>query len=1530
MTLSDTASGSPRQATIEQIQTLFGEPPSLLTVANDSVQAYLDEHLGAGKWQVGLIYIATPTDDDDALAYRSLPEWGLQRLASSKPLLLVADYHVVVQRVREVFVVGGPTLSELEPLLNRCGAGLLGAYAQRLQAWWREALPVEMTRWGYLSDDLLTLLYDAGKPPGFNDEGFARLFPKTLLHPTRPDREWSAHGEALRVQAVFLAGATPLMLPLLILSHGQQTLLFSPASGVHPLGSIDDVAALLPAYVPEDADTEQWFAQDVESDPFDALAASYLALQLREIDRIDRNLPLAPGQHQALLAYITNPHRWFVAHLSAGQRKLREALPLWLVHANRDDSITYARLVQALVLAHEHSGGQHFLDGIDSIQVFADRALRTCLQAEPATKTVRPADVQLTFNRVIAAAIPVPGGFVAGEVDPVTVSLTELALENLAGFPHTVTEITLKGAQAPEWLTYGLLQGCVEKADVGQAYPDLLKKKLLDDPLERSRRSGLFTRQLRVQLPMLALELKLKGEHGLTQEGVDRVQAALQASLAERKVQGQTMTLWPLAFKASPEAAQDVVTNHFIIGPATGSAGVHLLYRPLLKPMLQGFESIKALFDAIKANGPLQDDVLTWLAPARQAVYANGGFLEPHIRRFLPGDEFTLYEKPAPVQLSKQLNDEDACSLVFEGTAQALVALADRQSVSNAEQRWARLKEVGWLLFGSVLPFASGPLQLGGWLVQLIDSLQQDIQDLASQDEQVRNKAVMDVLSNLMVVLAHQATPHDPLPPLQLEHPVFAPLARATATTRVPTRGAPPATFSSPTRWSNARDTLTAAQHARARTLSLGAFSGGWDHAESSGPRRGLLRDTAYSPPQWRALVRGHLYRVVDESGAWRVISADGAQKGPWLKPLGDGHWDFDGRLRLVGGNADAAMEAQLQALELSLPRLEEQYREAGRSRAKAAAAMQVARKLVVESKDKIDAQQLARLEQRYQQELRNKVEFSEKELQLLMRLRAIKPRPRYEENLCEILESLILTLRLMDADTRERMIQINRRIKPLLDLLQDETDDEAGSDLNRQAHANLKKNMREQVAAEDAAISNRKLESAYMEQLNSVPRLGRDKARALDAQLPSRPSILDLQALQVTTLWGITIDIEGPPLEVEFFDSLNRVINRARWASRSLAELENLTTTVEERIELLKSLSHVYAVTDDHIQFWRAMAPDTFDLPNLEKLQALLADLHQQADGQLADLLAPLPGGRQPRQPRPPSAAGTRVKKIIRTRNRDVYVARIKTPAGTAELVDDKGSVLATFTEAEDGIWEPVEPAPRRTANPQLGALLNKGQRLLEDVDIAILKVQALASQCEPSSLQALLAAQANSRRMVAADIDKKLLTLNPSRLKPTQQNTARVRATQLRAAALRLDAAGVEARVRASKLKLSRAEDVDFLHGLNEVRIVRQDARVPIKDKARDFIQVYVVLDTDTGLPLCYAHFHYENRQGPDDHYTAAHLKSPEQERLGRQAQAQAEAQAFARIRTGQTGRVQQTLEIERASISRLLARRLFFSVD
>lgn len=1541
MTTLNPAPASPRQAAIEQIHTLLHPPPSLRTVAQQSAQADLDQHFGAATWHAERLYIGTPDESDDALVYQPLVDCLLQRLATAKPLQLVQGYQVVVQRQREVFVPGGPTLAQLEALVNRCGALLLGAYARHLQAWWREDLPVNMTRWGYVSDDLLALLYETPPPPGFTAQRFASVFPRHLLRPSRPDPQWSLHGDAVRVQALYLRGEpgandAAQMLPLLVLSHGPQRVLFNPATGLHPLPRLEDVATRLAAYAPTPGALTQWFAADVEGDPFDALAASYLAQQLRDIDRIDRSIPLAPGQHQALLNYITDARRWFVSRPSELQRNLRNVMPLWLAQASDADSIAYARLLQAWVLARQDSAGAHFLEGIGSIQQFADNVLQACLRRESSAQEVRPGNIRLTFKRVVAAAVPVQGGFIAGEVDPVTVTLTELALENLAGFPATPTAITLDNAKAPAWLTYNLLKGCVTRANVGQAYPDLLKQKLVDDPQQSTRRLQLFRRQLRVQLPMLALELKIKGEHGLTRQGFKRVHAVLQAKTADRQVDGQAMALWPLAFKASSDAAEDVVANQFIIGPRRLQTGIHLLYRPLLEPMLLEFVSIGALFAAIKAPGPLQDGALTWLAPGRRAVYSNGGFDEPHIRRFLAGDEFTQYEKPAPAQLAKQVSAEGPTSQVFNATAKALVALADRQSVSNTEQRWASLKQAGWLLFGAVLPFARGPWMLGGWLLQLMDSLKQDVQGLASGDEQVQSAAVVDVVMNLTLILAHQGAPYDPQQQVPMEHPLFAPLAQPEVIPGrpVPTQIPLPATFRAAAGWANARSTLTAAQQARLRTLSLKAFAEPWPEAlpdaEQSGRWRGLLRDTTHTPAQWQALVRGHLYRGQAEEGRVRVISADGATLGPRLKALGEGRWDVDLRLYLDGGNADSVIQSAQQAALASLPTLEREYLEASQARIRAQAAMEVAGRLMRQAAPLSD-EQLSQVRERYRTEVQNKVRLSQHELQLLTRLREIKPRPHYEEDLCEVLESLILALLLLDAQVREHMLRINAQVRPLLELLENESAEEAESDINHQAHIRLQARMSELVVVQASAIEWRTLEISAMHQLRNVPRLGRDRAAALVAQIPARPSNVDLKTLQMTSLWGLSIDAGGPPLEDEFYQGLNQVMNRARCASRSLADLEQLAVTRDERIELLKSFSQVYASTDDHIEFWRAMTPESFDLPYLQKLQSLLGGLREQVEEELAGLLAvDAPTASAP------VATAARQKKIIRTRNRDVYVARFKdraqgSGAETAELVDAKDNVIATFTEAADGVWDPEkQPAPRSAADPQLGALMNKGQRLLRDVDKAILKVQALAATCTPASQQALLEEQATSRRMVADSIAGKLRSLDHSRLSAVQLGNARAREGELRAAALRLEAAGVQARVRASKLKLDSTEDLAFLHSLNEVTIIRQDARVPLEGKTRDFLQVYVVADAHTEQPLCYAHFHYERSQGPDDHYTAAHLKSPEQERLGRQAQAEVEAQAFARMRTGQAGRVRQTLEIDRASISRALARRVFFSVD
>lgn len=1480
---------SPRQIHIEQIQTLFSNPPSLEAVALDSAQAWLDRQLPGRAWVAAHLYLVTER-------YQPLSELLVQRLADARPTLLVEGHHRVVQRVRETYAPGGPSLAELERLINACGPRLLAAFAERLQAWWRETLPVNTSRWGHLADDLLGLLYDSPPPAGMSAQRFGEVFPKQGLHGRRAD---------LSVLSLYLRrGDATQMLPLLVIEHAPYTVLFSPASGVHVLDNLDAVQPLLAAYaspllVPP---FTQWFAQPMQGDPFEALAAACLARQVQEIASLDQRVPRSVRDYQQLLGYMVDPRRWFVPSLSASQQALRPALPLWLAEADSDDSRAAASLLNALILA----GQQDVLEGIEPLPTFAANRLRHCLQEDPRAAALNPDDISLTFDRVIAAAVPVPGGFIAGQVLSVSVSLTQLALENLGGFPGSAKSIQLKGAAAPAWLTNATLKACVTRADVGQAYPALLNKHLLDDHADAARRQHLFSGQWRAQLPLQALVWKIQGLHGLTHMGFRRLLAAVQAQPAQRVVEGQAVALWPLAFKARPSDSADLVEGHFIIGPRQGEDGPHLLYRPLFTPALLEYPSQHALFAAIQAKGEVQDTLLAWIAPRRQAVYANDGFRQPHIRYFLQGDEFTPYTPPAPVQLSRQISDSDPAQQVFVATAQALVTLADRHTVSNAEQRWASLKQAGWLLFNSLMPLLSGPLMLGGWLLQVMDSARNDLPALSSTDEQARSAAVLDLLVNLMAILAHQAAPHDASAALDIEHSRFAPLANPAAAVTLESTQAP-AAFEAPASWANARNTLTPPLQARVDALSVASSPVG--SIETAGPWRGLYR----SATDWQARVRGQTFRVRIERQRARVISADGTRPGPWLKPLGNGVWDFDWQLRLSGGAGDSVERPPTYA-----QALENDYRQAAQDRARAQATMEVARHLANQPEGTLDEHQRTRAQGRYTQALNDKLHFAQLELQWLKRLRDLAPRPRYEEELCPVLESIILSAQLLDAQARAQMLTLNNRMRPLL-----------GRDPQKslqQIHDELAQGMRELADVHDSTIRWRTLEQRVVEELKNVPRLGRDRAHGLTANIPPRPSILELQALQVTTLWTIAIDVPGQMLEDDFFAGMAATIDRARWASHSQADMHQVPSTEAERIELLDSLDHVYAQTDDRIEFWRAVEPDTFNLAYLQRLQELLASLHRQVEHDLADLLQP-PSAPAPR---PASqVSGGRRKKIIRTRNRDLYVAQVN--EASAQLHDAGGQVIGEFTEAEDGVWDAKEaPQPVRP-DPELGALLNKADRLLLGVDKAIASIESQVGQAnEAQSLQGILEAEARSRRWAAEAIDRKLRGLDTTRLAAVQRAKARVKESELRTAAARLEAAGVSARIRASRHADLSPDDVAFLQQQHEVRISRQGERVALKGRRNDYLQVYRVSDAHTGQALCFAHFHYDRRQGPDDHFTAAHLKSVNEQYLGRQAQAAVEAHAFAQMRSGQTGRVQQTLGIRRVEIPLPLARRLFFSVD
>ncbi|MCS5514996.1 hypothetical protein NWF32_04345 [Pseudomonas qingdaonensis] len=99
----------------------------------------------------------------------------------------------------------------------------------------------------------------------------------------------------------------------------------------------------------------------------------------------------------------------------------------------------------------------------------------------------------------------------------------------------------------------------------------------------------------------------------------------------------------------------------------------------------------------------------------------------------------------------------DLLAHFYTSTVDALITLGDRQSVSNAEDRWLRFKEAGWLLFNIALPYLRGPTAVAGWLVQLVSSLDSDFKALREGDDTTRAQAVVDLLFNLSTVFMHGA-----------------------------------------------------------------------------------------------------------------------------------------------------------------------------------------------------------------------------------------------------------------------------------------------------------------------------------------------------------------------------------------------------------------------------------------------------------------------------------------------------------------------------------------------------------------------------------------------------------------------------------------------------------------------------------------------------------------------------------------------------------------------------------------------------
>ena len=591
---------------------------------------------------------------------------------------------------------------------------------------------------------------------------------------------------------------------------------------------------------------------ELEGNVFDASAAAILNRQLEHIGALQLPASIGWPALQKVYNSITSTAQFLAGGPQASLYSLETInrhLPHWLRNTSAADKARYRQYSLALASAKKIARGKTYLYGISDIHAYAADVLHQQMRSdqghfEQATPIDErqdhfdPEDIELTF--LTATGLP----DTVGTVETTTMSLTDLALKNLLGRPKGTLSLRHRRDLAlPPWLTADYITqrgGLIETVNIGKMYPERLEDLLLGATTDARTREQLFAAHISVQLPLEALELSLKHEHGFTALGARYVAAVVQTGTDEQEVEGTAVVMRHLALMRHPQASPDIVSNMFIIEPANTGQGPHVLYRPFYTPSLLEFSTRTALLEAIAEPSPLQTSVLTWLSDIARPIYDNGGFREPHYVRFGLGSEYAPLERPAPAQLATNGSSDELLQYLHNGqlmeylfgcNARALVAQADSDSVSNAESRWGVLMEGAGLIFNSLLllPGLPPPLMLTGGLLSLASVASQDIPALTSSDAITRELAAADVLLNLGMLLLHQS--------------------------------------------------LAAAQR--------------------PGPLPANLLAQALRP---RAPVRIGEVWPDPEGGAVIVSATDPGQRGPTLKADSHGNWSLDLRLRLLGG----------------------------------------------------------------------------------------------------------------------------------------------------------------------------------------------------------------------------------------------------------------------------------------------------------------------------------------------------------------------------------------------------------------------------------------------------------------------------------------------------------------------------------------------------------------------------------------------------------------------------------------------------
>ncbi|MFK0034344.1 dermonecrotic toxin domain-containing protein [Pseudomonas monteilii] len=1292
----------------------------------------------------------------------------------------------------------------------------------------------------------------------------------------------------------------------------------------------------------------RWARQPLDTDPFHYQAMALLNGILDRIGRLQLSALTGVQELEAAFSALSDPSVNFLDLPLSNTAQPLISLPAWLTQADTTGRMLYGGALLELAASHAQAQGKTSFEAIAPLDRYAADLLRKQMRLDHPGKAPHDPD-QLLVE--ISVVVPLSSSGPAQLQYLKSMTLTELAVSRLHTDANEVASGLADTHARPldSWLNLDYVNALISKVDVGGQYPAYVTDQLKDTTLKATR-IRCHTTQWRNTLRFAALEARLKG-----QLRAHTCQAIVDFCRATA-TQTASLTVAPLAFLPAPGATKgDRVHGMFLIN--IHASQVWALYRPLFaQDTLIEFASLDSLMARIRTDQALQQSLLAWMDDDARVIYQQGGFERPHLHpglsalAHLLGTESALVDAiverlKVPVSAWHKPWSEDLDSHLYEARIQALLLLASRQSTSNAQQRWALIVQLAWVVFNTVTPLVRGPAATLAWLVAALATLKDDLPALYQGSPQEQAMAAADLLSNLAMLLMHtssgqstSAVATTATPALALEGlATRAPFTSVTVEPPTATDWVAHEQSRDPSHihvesWRNSQRVGNLPAEARQRLAELRATVSLQGHAaETHGRLRGLykvgeqlyvkLQDVAYEVHEtWGGV---QIIGPETHQGEWQSYwggAPDGyyivgreRSKGPWLTRWNE-EWVLD--LSLAGGMPKTreaitaqnrqqfeALQTDTQANQAALNKLEplmERNREQLEAFDDKAAAFTLAFNALpnpdVSTLPEALAQQrteLLRLRNVHMSDIAAAALYLEKQTTLLhanvdIFRKMLEPRfLKYDRSAATPRRLSNWTETAIDTD----MLLLRR----LLELIDHEKLQEQsmglrwlpGNEEQKQRHSTFRESTRHSLKVSRRLLKvSERLDSTLPLALSDARVDYPDKNAKIERTIKLRPySSLIVRAQIISDLAYLTLDktLLTAEAAAELLPLQVGLSNKD--LSASLWNHDGLASTnlpADQQVEVLNNVLRDYRAALGKAQYLQSFTEPALDTQILDEYINEMTGLERMAETELSCALASVERGTLP-APRS-MAHRTRPGKqtLIRTsRGRPVLVEQ--DPQGERAVQHNPATQQPAGTyERREGEWHEVV-GNKAAPSQDTAQLRRRAQSLLTQKDARIASAARYAH--EPNSLADLLDWQVEDMR----EVEQQLSTAHDQ---PSTTLSARLRDA--------IAAVSTEKQRLLTNAYLgTRHPDstaLRYLHQQKRLQITLTQSRKALRN-ANDYLDVYQIKDVQAPKNVLWeAHFHYRSADAAPKTFAKGHLKLweprlPGDARLGKEREAQLE---------------------------------------